>query len=217
MYRADLRAASEQCALRALQHFHALEVEQLDHGTAGLGDRHAVLEHRYARLHVARAVVGGDAANHEARVVRALQLHVESRHVRREGVELLNALLGEEVGSQCGHGHRHLLYRLAALLCGDGHQLQRSGRALEDEVPARRLTGHNRKLHAVGQQPDRARDDPVGAGWQLADQIASGDVRRGADSAAAHRDRRPLDRAIAVCRGDDAGNGADGLRRKNGG
>ena len=216
MHRADLRAASEQRALRALEHFYALEIEQLDDRAAGLGDRHAILEHRDARFHVARAIVGGDAANHEARVVWALQLDVEPRHERRERIELLNALLGEEVRGERGHSHRHILYRLAALLRGDRDLLERGGRTLEREVAAHRLTGDHRELHAVGKQTDRARHDPVRAGRQLADLIASGDVRGGPGISAAHRDRGSLDGAIPVCGGDGAGNRATGLRRQHG-
>jgi hypothetical protein len=91
--RADHRAAPEQGRLRALGHLDALVVEQLDIRAARLGDRHAVLEHRDARLDRGLAAVGGDAAHHEARVVGRLVLDLEAGHEGRQLVEVLHAQL----------------------------------------------------------------------------------------------------------------------------
>ena len=124
---AGFGGAAEQRALRAAQHFHALQVEHLDRRTAGATDRHAVLEHRDARLLGRVVEVGGDAADRDARVGDALGLHFQARHQRAEVAVVLDALRLQEVAGVGVDGDRHVADLLFALLGGDDDAVEFAG------------------------------------------------------------------------------------------
>jgi hypothetical protein len=176
--RADQRAAAEQGRLRALGHFDTLDVEQFDVRAARLGDRHAVLEHRHARLGRGLAAVGGDAAHHEAGVVGRLVLDLEAGHEAGKPVELLHAQLVEHAARIGGQGDRHVERLLFALLGGDEQFLDLiGGRGVRDRLGGLGLAGqagqaadggHEQggadRAHRLSPSNARLEPEPLGAG-----------------------------------------------------
>lgn len=114
-------AATEQCALEALQNLDPVEIEHRDIRPAWTADVDAVLKDRDPGQGRGEAVVGGDAADVDRGVVHALLDDAHPRNEIRQSVDLVDPLFLEELGTEVRHGDRHIDRCLFALLRGDDH------------------------------------------------------------------------------------------------
>ena len=125
---ADGRCGAEERRLRALHHFDAFKIIEIEIGAARPRHVDAVQIDGDGRCSLRGTAVGGDAADHETRVVGALFLHIEAGHIGRELVELGDADLAQGPPGVGGDGDRHVALLLLALLGGDDNLLaQRFG------------------------------------------------------------------------------------------
>ena len=122
--RADQGAAAVQGRLRTLGDLDPVDIEQFDEGARRARDGDAVLVDRHARLIGGAGRVRGQAADHEARVVRRLVLHQQAGHEGRQFLEVLNAEPVQELAAVGGQGERDLDRVLGAQLGGDDHLFQ---------------------------------------------------------------------------------------------
>ncbi len=117
--RTNAGSRTEQGGLRALEDFDPFDVEQLENRTARPADINAVKEHGHPGREIGRARVAGNAADHEAGVVRALLLNLDAGHETGQFKKLLDADTLKEAAVIGSHADWHILCALFAALRGD--------------------------------------------------------------------------------------------------
>ena len=118
---ADRRCSAKQRRLRSLNDFDSFDVVDVLIRPSRTRDIDAVIIQRNARRLLRRPGVRGDAANDDARVIRALLLDVEARYIVRQLVEIADAKLFKARAAHGTDGNRDIDQPLLPLLRGDNN------------------------------------------------------------------------------------------------
>ena len=115
-----------QRALRAAQHFHALDVEQADQPALDARVVDVIDIHAHARVEGLQCVRLANAADEDVhRRGRAAALHdVHVRHRALQAVDAVRLQVLHVIAAERGDRHRHLFQRLVAAPRTDRHFLQ---------------------------------------------------------------------------------------------
>ena len=117
---------AEQRALRAAQHFDAVEVEQVEGGLAGTAVDHAVDHRGHGGLDPRRGGNGAHATDEQRGVlVRSAGAEVQRRHLLDDAGDAVATVALQLFALDHRDRHRDFLQRFLAPRGGDGDRLQR--------------------------------------------------------------------------------------------
>ncbi len=150
--RAADRVAAVQRALRAAQHFEALDVVNVEHGALRAGHVHVVNVETDAGLETPERVLLADAADEgdQRRVGAARHLQGEVGRGLLQPRDVLRADGLDAFGRECGHRDRHVLQRFLAAAGGDGDLLEAGDRRPGDGRVLREDCGYGEHRGRAG-------------------------------------------------------------------
>ena len=165
--RATFGVGAEQGALRTLEDFDAVHIQQVLVGTDGAGQVDAVQVHADGGIEVEGEIVLADAADRggEHRAVAGegrAGIQVDARGQITEGIDAGQIALLQGVGGERRDGNRHRLHVLGAALGGDDHLLQ-GARVIGRGAGSRSARSARRRPGADRQSGDRPEGESTAA------------------------------------------------------